>query len=284
MNGFVHNIFRKLRGLNNPPLDEAISDFRVLAWSLTFLLFIVALIPTGNTLGKIPWIDKLLHALGFYFLFLFFIEGYGRGNKWKLFLFIVFLGFFIEIVQGILPWRDADIIDFGVDVIGVFLALITPLKLSSLLFFLVASLLGIGKIPWAPATVASGATLIIYALSPFGNDFLAFLIPVLLLIGIFTAHRIKERKGETDPKEVVIDEVVGMLITVFLHPKTFETLLIGFILFRFFDIAKPSVVGRVEKLPGGIGIMMDDVVAGIFASIGLFFLTLVDKLFPLALF
>jgi phosphatidylglycerophosphatase A len=286
MNGTVPSIFEKFKALRqkNPPLSEVLSDFRVLAWSLTYVLLIVALIPTGNAFGKIKWIDKVLHTTGFYFLLLFFIEGYGVERRWKFFLFVLSLGFVIEIVQGILPWRKADILDFGVDAVGAVLALLTPLRLSSLLLFLIASLGGIGKIPLAPATIASGVTLLLYAFSPFGNGFLSIIIPILFLIGVFVAQRIRDERKTVDPSEVVVDEVVGMLITVFLHSKNLETLLIGFILFRFFDIVKPSLVRKVEELPGGLGIMMDDVVAGFFANIGLFFLAMVDKLFPLVLF
>ena len=286
MSGSVRNIFKKLNDLRqkNPPLSEVISDFRVLAWGLSYLLFIIALIPTGSAFGKIKWIDKILHAVGFYFLLLFYIEGYGKKNRCKFFLFVLSLGFTMELLQGILPWRKADILDFGFDTIGAFLALITPLRLSSFILFLIGTFGGIGKLPLVPATIASCITLFLYWISPFGNDFLSIFIPILFFMGVYIAQRMSEKREIDDPKEIVIDEMVGVLIAVFLHPKTFETLLIGFILFRFFDIAKPSFVGKMEKLPGGLGIMMDDVMAGILASIGLFFLTMVDKLFPLMLF
>ena len=71
----------------------------------------------------------------------------------------------------------------------------------------------------------------------------------------------------SDPSEVVIDEVAGFLLTMFLLPLSWLTLGLGFILFRVFDILKPYPIKQAEKLRGGLGIVMDDLVAGIYAHL-----------------
>lgn len=79
----------------------------------------------------------------------------------------------------------------------------------------------------------------------------------------------RAESGKVDPREVVIDEVMGMVVTLAFLPLNPKTIGIGFLLFRIFDIIKPFPVRRSEKLPGGWGIVMDDVIAGIYANVGL---------------
>ena len=86
-----------------------------------------------------------------------------------------------------------------------------------------------------------------------------------------SAHSAAQRpdSGKVDPQEVVIDEVMGMAVTLAFLPLSLKTIGSGFLLFRIFDIAKPFPARRSEKLPGGWGIVMDDVIAGIYANVGL---------------
>ena len=70
--------------------------------------------------------------------------------------------------------------------------------------------------------------------------------------------------ADHDPSEVVIDEAVGMSISLFMLPHSLGLYILAFILFRFFDIFKPSFIYRIQNLPGGWGIMLDDVLAGFF--------------------
>lgn len=85
-------------------------------------------------------------------------------------------------------------------------------------------------------------------------------------MGIFVTDKLTDEWGK-DPSKVVIDEVIGMWITMIFIPFSWTNLLFGFILFRFFDIAKPLGVRKMENLKGGTGVMMDDVLAGIYANI-----------------
>lgn len=127
-----------------------------------------------------------------------------------------------------------------------------------------------GRSPVAPGTVATLFVGIpsayLLALSPVQ---LAFPLVLLVLgLGIYVSDRAEKETGKHDPQEVVIDELVGYLIaTVFFEP-TVKNLLLGFIGFRTFDIWKPwPVCVLQERLKGGIGIVMDDVAAGVYAML-----------------
>jgi phosphatidylglycerophosphatase A len=85
------------------------------------------------------------------------------------------------------------------------------------------------------------------------------------LLGIPAATQVARSFGKKDPQFVVIDEVAGQLITLIAVPVTWKTFLAGFILFRAFDIVKPPPIRQLEKLPGGTGIVLDDVAAGLYA-------------------
>jgi phosphatidylglycerophosphatase A len=124
----------------------------------------------------------------------------------------------------------------------------------------------IGHLPFAPGTWASLlGCILVYAYPPLTNP---FVIVLLTIAGIAASER--ERREDTDPGRVVIDELVGMLITLAGHSTTPWGLLKGFILFRAFDILKPYPIRKLERLPGGYGIIADDVLAGVFASAALF--------------
>lgn len=124
----------------------------------------------------------------------------------------------------------------------------------------------VGYLPLAPGTWGSAlACVILYLFPQSGNP---VILVVLIAAGIVTAER--ARGDEEDPGRIVIDEYAGMLVTMAGHDLTLWSLVKGFILFRAFDILKPYPIRKLERLPGGYGIMADDLLAGIFASIVLF--------------
>jgi phosphatidylglycerophosphatase A len=92
------------------------------------------------------------------------------------------------------------------------------------------------------------------------------IIIVFTVIGIIAVNNLEKEWGEDSPK-FVIDEFVGMWLSVLFLPFNWKTLIIGFVAFRFFDILKPFGIRSLEKLRGGLGVMMDDVLAGIYANI-----------------
>lgn len=88
----------------------------------------------------------------------------------------------------------------------------------------------------------------------------------IVMLGVMSADRVEEIWGK-DHQRVVIDEVAGMCITLLFVPLKWQYTLIGLVLFRFFDILKPFYIRKLEALPGGWGVMADDVLAGIYANV-----------------
>lgn len=132
-----------------------------------------------------------------------------------------------------------------------------------------ATLFGIGKISKAPGTLATLITIPIWYFVAQAGPVIYMVIAFLLFpLGIWAAQVYEKQTGTHDSKEIVIDEVVGFLITMTWLPLTWQSAVLGFLLFRFFDIVKPPPIRQLdEKIPGGFGVMVDDVVAGIISSI-----------------
>jgi len=134
-----------------------------------------------------------------------------------------------------------------------------------------ATFFGIGRLRPAPGTWGSLAAALIWFAAgralPLRSrtPVLASLALLALAVGIPAATRVARASRVKDPQFVVIDEVLGQWITFLAVPITWKTLLAGFILFRGFDIVKPPPLRQLEKLPGGTGIVLDDLAAGIFA-------------------
>ena len=139
---------------------------------------------------------------------------------------------------------------------------------------LIATFFGAGRFPIAPATFASAIVAgILFLLGP-GPDpaarghvaVEALVILALLPVAIWSAHRAEKTLGH-DASPIVIDEVVGQMITLWYAPRTWPWVLAGFLLFRLFDIWKPLGARRSQDLPGGWGIVTDDVMAGVYGAL-----------------
>jgi phosphatidylglycerophosphatase A len=139
--------------------------------------------------------------------------------------------------------------------------------------WLIATFCGIGNLRPGPGTWGSlAACLVWFALSQgiaerLQSAGLLGLIVMAVAAGIPAATTVARTWGKKDPQNVVIDEVAGQWITLLFAPVTWKTLLVGFILFRGFDIFKPPPVRQLERLPGGTGIVVDDVAAGVYSLI-----------------
>lgn len=127
----------------------------------------------------------------------------------------------------------------------------------------------IGYVPIAPGTAGSAAGLVVYAVVAWGGAawMQAVAIAVVFAIGIWSATISERYFGGIDPGPVVIDEVLGMLITLACVPVGIKGALIGFFVFRVFDVFKPFPAGRLERLHGGIGVMADDAAAAVYGNI-----------------
>lgn len=137
------------------------------------------------------------------------------------------------------------------------------------ILILIATFFNIGKFPKAPGTIATLATIPLFVLMSHLPDIIYMMITFgIVILGIFAAQAYEAVAPEHDSKEIVIDEVAGYLITMALVPCTFKSVAIGFILFRIFDIFKPWPIGMLDKkVQGGVGVMVDDIAAGIIASV-----------------
>lgn len=128
--------------------------------------------------------------------------------------------------------------------------------------------LGAGLAPMAPGTWGSLLAIPLFiVLHPFGQVTYVAVVAALFLLGIYLSGRTARALGVHDHSAIVIDEVVGMLVTWVAVGPGWATILAGFVLFRFFDIVKPWPIRRIDQvLSGGMGIMLDDLVAGIMAA------------------
>lgn len=132
----------------------------------------------------------------------------------------------------------------------------------------------VGYFPIAPGTAGSAAALVLYALVRWLGTPAAELVTIVAvaIVGVWAAHGTERALQLKDPGPVVIDEVLGMLMTLAFMPLSIGGIVAGFVLFRIFDVIKPFPAGRLEHLPGGFGIMADDAMAGVYANLALRFL------------
>ncbi|MCX6573743.1 MAG: phosphatidylglycerophosphatase A [Candidatus Aminicenantes bacterium] len=131
-----------------------------------------------------------------------------------------------------------------------------------------ATFFGLGLAPVLPGTVASAATtiLFVFLLRGLSGPLYVLLVVVLFFAGVAVSKITADALGRPDPGRVVIDEVCGQLIALAFLPAGGFPAGLAFALFRFFDIIKPWPIRRLERLPGGWGIMADDVGAGLAAA------------------
>lgn len=137
-----------------------------------------------------------------------------------------------------------------------------------MLYKIIATIFFIGYFPFAPGTMASAfAMAFLWFLKP-SNAVILFILIVSFISGIFVSQKIQEQSQKKDPSCVVIDEFSGYLTAVVFFPLSWQNLLIGFVIFRFFDILKPPPIRQIErKLHGGLGIMIDDIIAGLMTNL-----------------
>jgi len=142
-----------------------------------------------------------------------------------------------------------------------------PSGLRPRLALAIATVGGVGYAPIAPGTAASAVTAIGLWLLGWSPAALSGLLVVVLVVGTWAAGEAERTLGTKDPGAIVVDEVAGMTISVLTLPLTLPVLVAGFILFRIFDVVKPFPAGASQRLGGGVGVMIDDVIAGLYALV-----------------
>jgi phosphatidylglycerophosphatase A len=143
---------------------------------------------------------------------------------------------------------------------------------------IIASWLGIGYLKGGGTVAAAVTCVLLYLLQQEGVFYHWWVLPaatvIVTLIGIYVGNQVEADWGK-DSYRVVIDEVAGQMVALLFVPLTVTNLVIALVLFRFFDILKPLGIRKLEKLPAGTGVMMDDVLAGIYANIILLLIVLI---------
>ncbi|HTE00654.1 MAG TPA: phosphatidylglycerophosphatase A [Mucilaginibacter sp.] len=149
---------------------------------------------------------------------------------------------------------------------------------------IIASIFGIGYLKGGgtyAALVTCGGIWLLWQSPVLNNPWYLLIITLAITFwGVYVSNKVEPDWGE-DSSRVVIDEVAGMLISVLFIPPNLYLLLAGFILFRFFDIVKPLYIRKMEALPGGTGVMMDDVLAGVYSNVILWMILGLGRLFSL---
>jgi phosphatidylglycerophosphatase A len=138
---------------------------------------------------------------------------------------------------------------------------------------LLATWFGAGLLPWAPGTWGSLAALpFAWAIATlFGQPALLIAAAIVFCVGWWAAEQVGRASGVADQGSIVIDEVVGQWLTLTVVPPSAAAYVLGFLLFRLFDITKPWPASAAERtISGGLGVMADDIVAGIYAALLLY--------------
>jgi phosphatidylglycerophosphatase A len=141
---------------------------------------------------------------------------------------------------------------------------------SGKMVLVLSSWFGLGFLPGAPGTFATlGALPLVAVMNRQGVLYGALSLLAFIMVALWVSERARKFLLQDDPREIVIDEVAGLLVTFFLLPLSWLSLPLGFVLFRVFDITKPFPIRRLEKIRGGAGILLDDILAGIYANLSL---------------
>jgi phosphatidylglycerophosphatase A len=120
----------------------------------------------------------------------------------------------------------------------------------------------------APGTAGSAVAVLVLWLVPFSRSGVLLFLVAVTLVGTWAAHRAERLLGGAkDPGAIVIDEVAGMTLTVAPFALTPAVLVVGFVLFRIFDVTKPFPARASQHIAGGIGVMVDDLIAGLYALV-----------------
>lgn len=144
---------------------------------------------------------------------------------------------------------------------------LSRLALPDRIAVIIATAGGAGYSPLAPGTVASALTVLVLWVVPFSRPGIVLFLIAVTIIGVWAAERAERVLGGKDPGAIVIDEVAGMTLSVLAFPLTGPVLLAGFVLFRLFDVVKPPPAHASQRLRGGIGVMIDDLIAGAYALV-----------------
>jgi len=145
-------------------------------------------------------------------------------------------------------------------------------------FIFIATGFGAGFSPIVPGTMGTLVAIpIYYSVSSISSPLYELTLVAFFFFSSWISHQAEGYWGSKDDRRIVIDEIMGFLVTMLWVPKTLFSIVAGFILFRFFDILKPFPIRRLEGVKSGYGVVLDDVLAGIYANIVVHLLNLIVR-------
>jgi len=224
----------------------------VVVTALRFILLARGKVIAAERMGKIK-VGFQIASIGAAWLFVL-VSDYAAENIMVFFFALVYItlfgSIFFTVYSGItfLRKNSAAFVDVGI-----------ARCISSVCY--------VGWFSKCPGTIGSLAAVILYVFIRDNNVAVMSAITLVCIIGVWSARETARQLNDPDPGEVVIDEVAGQFIAYLFIPFSALTVVLGFVLFRFFDILKPWPIKKLEHIPHGVGIMLDDIVAGIFANI-----------------
>lgn len=143
----------------------------------------------------------------------------------------------------------------------------------NLFYLFLATGFGSGFCPILPGTAGTIVAIpICYLLSPLPWVPHTLIVGLTFFLSVFVSERAQRHWGKKDDRRIVIDEIMGFLVTMWGVPRIPKTVFLGFVFFRVFDILKPPPIRRLEKVEGGYGVVLDDVMAGVYANVLLQFM------------
>ena len=142
-----------------------------------------------------------------------------------------------------------------------------PLNVMDRVALAVATLGGAGYAPVASGTVGSAVVVVLLWLIPFSTPALLATLVAVTAAGIWAGTRVERALGLKDPGVIVVDEAAGMILSVLFLPRTVPVLAVAFVLFRIFDVVKPPPARQSQALGGGVGVVIDDLIAGLYACL-----------------
>ncbi|HOK23565.1 MAG TPA: phosphatidylglycerophosphatase A [Candidatus Hydrothermia bacterium] len=243
---------------------------RKTSYTLGVILYIVSILylgiyPKVRILPVSFDASFIFHILGFFLLYLILVDR--LKNRVASLLISLVIAVLVEIIQGYFPERMSSSIDLIFDIAGILAAMVIDFRWKDKVFIAIATVLGIGFIPVSPGTLASLVFLVaVYYSFELNLIYVWQIFVILLPIALFTSQKIEDLYGD-DPKRCVIDEVLGMSIPLIFVQRDPVVYGLSFGLFRIFDIVKPLGLKKAEKVKGGVGIILDDILAGFLALI-----------------
>lgn len=141
------------------------------------------------------------------------------------------------------------------------------MSIPTLLVIVLSTFFYVGYLPFIPGTFGSAAGILLFYLIKCNIAFYTLFTLIMVILGFSVAGRAEKIFNKKDARCIVIDEVSGMLLSFIFLPYDIKLVIMGFILFRILDSLKPYPASQVEKLKGGIGIMSDDIIAGLYTNL-----------------